>query len=114
MKKTVKAAQKVLKTWMSPNGSLSDAEALNQLMGILANKKLVREQQRKEYLSQVGCVCPQCHSGNIKTKAELIHSGTNMTQYIECLDCGASWDDVYSLHDYANLKTKPKKDKTSK
>lgn len=61
------------------------------------------------YAAKGGNLCPHCGSGNLTTtnRLDVITHGA-LTIGIECNDCGASWDDAYSLYGYRNLE--PPKD----
>ena len=51
----------------------------------------------------LGEECPNCGSRDIEG-GPIDVEGTGAVQEMKCLDCGSSWEDVYSLDKYVNLK----------
>lgn len=58
--------------------------------------KLTKE-QKKNYLASKGSECPHCNSTNITSIEHPQADSGEMTQEIECEDCGEAWKDVYQL-----------------
>jgi len=58
----------------------------------------------KEYLETKGSKCPICSSTHIEA-SQVEFDGNTLAQEVQCLDCGAGWDDVYAtaLQGYENL-----------
>lgn len=56
----------------------------------------------KEYVAAGGCRCPVCRSDNVVGESIGIE-GRDAVQEVRCSDCGACWNDVYSLQGYDNL-----------
>jgi transposase-like protein len=57
----------------------------------------------EQYAEKLGCQCPFCKSTNIFGKSSNFDAGT-ISQDIECDDCSATWQDVYTLTGYDNAK----------
>lgn len=58
----------------------------------------------EEYVSRTGSHCPACESDNIVGRSVEIDAGIAW-QEMYCNACSASWNDVYKLIAYDNLKT---------
>lgn len=57
----------------------------------------------KQYREASGGVCPCCGSENIEGGSIDIQ-GRSAYQEVSCLECDASWNDVYHLAGYNDLK----------
>lgn len=55
------------------------------------------------YAETGASVCPACRSENISA-GDCNHEAP-ATQEVECKDCGATWNDIYKLVGYEDLKT---------
>lgn len=55
------------------------------------------------YVATGGSLCPNCQSSDIEGTGRLSYDGDWQTNEIQCLDCGAYWDDLYTLDGYENL-----------
>jgi len=44
--------------------------------------------------------CPKCNSENISAGERDYIADGEMTQDVDCLDCGAKWRDFYKLKEY--------------
>ena len=53
----------------------------------------------KEYVEMKGTKCPACGSIELEGRSINIDGGT-ATQGMSCLDCCATWEDVYKLSGY--------------
>jgi|GEM_PF-1565052 len=56
------------------------------------------------YVAAGGGVCPHCRGTD--TQAEMdwnCATGRELVQHAHCLDCGAAWDEVYTLTGYTGL-----------
>ena len=58
-----------------------------------------RENQlRGKYVARNGVICPFCNSDDLDPCGKYITNVEgNITQLVECLGCGKTWTDVYSL-----------------
>jgi len=59
----------------------------------------------KEYLRELGQLCPMCKSEDIQTTGVIETDSDCGWQRVECSNCSAEWDDVYKLVGY-DLKEK--------
>ena len=57
-----------------------------------------------KYCAQRGLVCPQCRSEQIEAPNGVEIDAGTARQEMGCLDCGATWEDVYTLIGYDNLR----------
>lgn len=55
----------------------------------------------KEHAERQGCSCPACGSENVSANE---WDGEGACQEVECEDCGATWNDVYKMVGFDNLK----------
>lgn len=56
------------------------------------------------YLMDGGMKCPVCESENVEgVGGGFDVDGTEASNNIACLDCNASWSDIYKLIGYTNL-----------
>jgi transcription elongation factor Elf1 len=55
-------------------------------------------EQKAAYLASGGTMCPFCDSHNISA-GKLDSEGTGAYQEVECKDCEAEWNDVFTLVD---------------
>lgn len=62
------------------------------------------EDKQKEYLEHPSR-CPVCNSGELEG-GSYQGDGNHIFQNIHCLNCGALWDDVYTLTGIDDVKTK--------
>jgi hypothetical protein len=56
-----------------------------------------------KYIAAKGLHCPFCDSAQIEADDEIVPDDTDPMSahsYVECPDCGKSWDDVYALIGY--------------
>ena len=54
------------------------------------------DESERQYLIDGGSVCPSCGSDQIE--GDSFSTSKNVCwQVVTCSDCGASWEDVYSL-----------------
>lgn len=59
----------------------------------------------EEYVFVGGNSCPFCVSINIEsTESPQCDSRGELTQMIECHDCGRAWTDIYALKGYKEVK----------
>lgn len=58
----------------------------------------------EQYVAKGGCQCPVCGSGDISGGPVEVDAGTAW-QEIFCSACQASWNDMYKLVGYGDLKT---------
>lgn len=58
---------------------------------------------QKEYIEKLGIQCPFCKSTNTHINDTDYDAGT-ISQDIECDDCNATWQHVYTLTGYDNAK----------
>lgn len=58
----------------------------------------------KEYIETKGSKCPICSSTHL-VASQYEFDGTTLTLEVECVGCGAGWDDIYTtaLQGYENL-----------
>ena len=56
-----------------------------------------------EFVSHAGTRCPACVSEDIRTTDNVQIDDGSAWQDVECIDCHAEWQDVYSLVGYDNL-----------
>lgn len=56
-----------------------------------------------EYVKRSGAHCPNCESANIEADGDINSDGDWMSSQIHCNDCGADWEDVYTLSGYETL-----------
>jgi len=62
------------------------------------------KQLQKEYTSNGGVPCPLCGSDDIEP-TDSVQVGTGCAwQDINCITCQATWQDVYVLDGYTNLR----------
>lgn len=66
--------------------------------------KLTQDDPQREYVAGLGCLCPVCKSTDIEGGSVEIDAGT-ASQEVHCLNCDASWKDLYDLTGFANLDT---------
>ncbi len=61
----------------------------------------------KGYIRGDGEVCPVCKKAgvSIDKSPKYNRDNTKLHQEAYCLDCGATWIEVYKLSGYKNLKT---------
>ena len=57
-----------------------------------------------EYVAALGTNCPVCHSARFDGGFVEI-DGATASQEIRCMNCGARWNDTYTLTGYTNLDT---------
>jgi len=57
---------------------------------------MLSQQQKTDYIRNGAWCCPYCGSPNI-TAGSFEVTGTECFQPVYCLDCKASWQDVYQL-----------------
>ena len=57
-----------------------------------------------EYVAASGAGCPCCRSFNVEGVGCMESRDEVMVNSLECFHCGATWDDVFSLSGYENLK----------
>ena len=57
-----------------------------------------------EYVATLGTRCPVCQSTRLDGGSVEI-DGTAASQEIWCMNCGASWTDIYTLTGYTDLDT---------
>ena len=57
----------------------------------------------KEYMDNGACKCPVCHSEDIEGGSVEIDAG-QAWQPMACNDCTATWNDVYKLTGFDELK----------
>lgn len=55
------------------------------------------------YVAKGGSICPNCGSSDINGGPVEVDASTAW-QEITCQDCSASWNDLYQLTGYADLK----------
>lgn len=56
-----------------------------------------------EYFVRGGSLCPNCGSKNMEGTGKSNTDDTWHSEGILCLDCKATWDDIYDLSGYDNL-----------
>ena len=57
-----------------------------------------------EYVATLGTRCPVCQSTRLDGGFVEI-DGATASQEIRCMNCGASWTDIYTLTGYTDLDT---------
>ena len=60
----------------------------------------------EEYVAKSGNVCPACGGTDLSSTGPVETDTKIAWQPIECENCGATWNDCYTLTCYAELKTK--------
>ena len=55
------------------------------------------KKQKKFYLDHCGNLCPYCESGNVNGDGFVETDSGCAWQKVDCLDCGKSWRDLYTL-----------------
>ena len=60
---------------------------------------------KKKYLEKSGSLCPFCESSGLNS-GPIQADGPVAWAEVECEDCGASWQDVWSLTDITEAKSK--------
>jgi len=56
------------------------------------------QEDKQTYVKLRGGYCPFCESRNLNPSSSVFDKG-NAYQYLDCLDCGRSWIEVYNLTD---------------
>ena len=56
------------------------------------------------YIAEMGLHCPNCRSSKLNDTEPLDLELGVAYQHISCNDCGASWEDIYTLNGISNLK----------
>jgi len=57
--------------------------------------QVLTTEQKDQYLSNNGAMCPFCQSDNIE--GDTLQSDGDVWQNVRCLDCGREWQDIYTL-----------------
>ena len=57
--------------------------------------QVLTSQQKAQYLSNNGAMCPFCQSDDIE--GDTLQSDGDVWQNVRCLDCGRVWQDIYTL-----------------
>ncbi len=74
-------------------------------INLVVTAKMLKPISDKQYAVKFGGkVCPNCKSKHIQCYNYDNH-------FMECLDCGAIWEEMYMLCGYRNLKVKEEKEK---
>lgn len=60
----------------------------------------------EEYVAKSGHACPACGGTDISSAGSVGTDSKIAWQPVECENCGATWNDCYTLTGYAELKTK--------
>lgn len=58
----------------------------------------------REYVSNGGSKCPVCHSEEIEGVANTDMDGDWISKGVVCKNCNSTWDDIFTLSGYDNLK----------
>lgn len=58
----------------------------------------------EQYVAKGGGVCPVCKSTQIEGGSIQV-DGPGAWQGVRCLECEATWNDLYALKGYAELET---------
>jgi len=80
-----------------------------------ADKPKPEPTRESTYLARRGKFCPYCESRNIDVTGMSDHDGDGATYEVECDECGALWNDVYTLSGIEEVsppKTAPAKENT--
>lgn len=64
---------------------------------------MTRIMTSEDYAKTGGAHCPACHSLETNSSGEHNSDGNHLTKGVECEECGAAWDDYYTLTGYADL-----------
>jgi transposase-like protein len=59
-------------------------------------------QTNEEFVQSCGNKCPSCQSENISAE-DFEPEGAHAWRPVSCDDCGASWNETYSLTGYSEL-----------
>ena len=59
---------------------------------------------KEEYINNGGNNCPCCGSGNLGTEDNVQVDSGSAWQKVHCNDCGAIWNDIWSLTGYEILR----------
>lgn len=57
----------------------------------------------EQYVAIGGSHCPNCGSENIEGGSNSDTDGDWCSKDVRCLDCKATWDDIFTLSGYDNL-----------
>ena len=60
---------------------------------------MITPEQKQKYFETGGGQCPFCRSKEIEGTGDMETDSDWMTNRIECLTCGKTWDDIYTLSD---------------
>jgi predicted Zn finger-like uncharacterized protein len=69
------------------------------------SERLISENYEGEYIESSGTQCPVCKSESIVGRDQVEVNSGAAWQSVKCMDCGATWQDVYSLVGIDNLQT---------
>jgi ribosomal protein S27AE len=66
--------------------------------GTMANKAILTDERRQNYIKTGGVECPYCGSGDI-TAMDSDYFGSQQSTRVLCNKCGLYWFDIYTLTD---------------
>lgn len=57
---------------------------------------MLTQKKQDDYMAKNGTVCPECQSKKLDA-GQIEVDGKTAWCPVECLDCGSTWEDVYTL-----------------